>query len=234
MFNPPNYSALNNFLKPKLGPWTFVVYLHRKKILESLLKAIPFLNGNLLDVGCGTKPYKSIINTISYTGIDISLSPHNQDKFDYLFDGLNVPFEDNSFDSVICTEVLEHAVDPIKLMNEIYRVLKKDGFAFITVPMFIEHHESPYDYRRYTYFGIKKLAIESGFNIVTIEDRGNLLSVLISNIYLAISQFASFRPISDLVYWLAFPFTYIIYKLDRFKRKEPVVVSLGWQMLIKK
>jgi SAM-dependent methyltransferase len=234
MFNPPNYSALKNFLNPKLGPWTFVLYLHRKKILESLLKARQFLTGNLLDVGCGIKPYKSILNTVTYTGIDISLSPHNQGNFDCLFDGLNIPFDDNSFDSILCTEVLEHASDPVKLFNEIYRVLKKGGFAFISVPMFIEHHESPYDFRRFTYFGIQKLALESKFTIVSIEDRGNFLCVLISNIYLAISQLISLRPISDLVYWITFPFTLLIYKFDYIKKKDPVIVSLGWQILIKK
>jgi SAM-dependent methyltransferase len=234
VFNPPNYSAKENFINPKLGPWTFVLYMHRKKILNSLSKAIPYLKGDLLDIGCGNKPYQSIIQSEKYIGVDVSLSPHEQDNFDIIFDGLNLPFSDNFIDSILCTEVLEHATNPEKLMNEIYRVLKLNGHAFITVPMFIEHHEIPYDYRRLTYYGMNKLAKDVGFEVIFIDNRGSFLSVLIATIYMAISQFISLRPFSDIIYFVIFPFTYLIFKLDKFKKKDPVIISLGWQMLIKK
>lgn len=234
MFNPPDYSAEKNFLNPKLGPWTFVLYMHRKKILDSLNKAIPYLKGDLLDVGCGNKPYQLIMQAEKYTGADVSLSPHDQDKFDIVFDGLNIPLNNNNFDSVLCTEVLEHSDDPVKLMSEIYRVLKTNGHAFITAPMFIEHHEVPYDFRRFTYYGMKKIAEDSGFKVLFIDGRGNFLSVFVAAIYMTISQFISIRPFSDIIYWCLFPFTYFIYNLDRFKKKKPEINSLGWQMLVQK
>jgi SAM-dependent methyltransferase len=208
--------------------------MHRKKILDSLNKAIPYLKGDLLDVGCGNKPYQLIILAEKYTGADVSLSPHDQDKFDIVFDGLNIPLNNNNFDSVLCTEVLEHSGDPVKLMSEIHRVLKINGHAFITVPMFIEHHEVPYDYRRLTYYGMKKLAEDAGFEVIFIDNRGNFLCILVATIYMAISQFISLRPFSDIIYWILFPFTYLIYKLDKYKKKDPVINSLGWQMLLKK
>jgi hypothetical protein len=119
-------------------------------------------------------------------------------------------------------------------MSEIYRVLKTNGHAFITAPMFIEHHEVPYDFRRFTYYGIKKIAEESGFKVLFIDSRGNFLSVFVAAIYMTISQFISIRPFSDIVYWCLFPFTYFMYKLDRFKKKKPEINSLGWQMLVQK
>ena len=219
MFNPPDYSAAKNFLNPKLCPWSFVLYMHRKKILNSLNNAIPYLKGDLLDVGCGNKPYQSIIQAEKYTGADVSMSPHNQEKFDIVFDGLTLPLKENNFDSVLCTEVLEHSNDPVKIMSEIYRVLKTNGHAFITVPMFIEHHEAPYDYRRFTFYGMRKLAEDAGFKVVFVDDRGNFLSVLVATIYMAIGQFILFRPFSDIFYWILFPFTYLIYKMDNLKKK---------------
>jgi SAM-dependent methyltransferase len=233
LFNPPDYSATKNFLNPKLGPWTVLLYLHRKKILDSVKKAEPYLKGRLLDVGCGNKPYSSLFHTEEYIGIDVATSLHDKKIFDFTYDGINLPFRDNEFNSIICTEVLEHSVDPVALMKEMYRVLKVDGYALITVPMFLNHHEIPYDFCRFTYYGLRKDAEDSGFIVESIEDRGNHLSVLIAAIYISVSNLVSLRPFSDIVYWLMFPFTCLILLVDK-KINHPAPVSLGWQMLIKK
>ena len=234
MFNPPNYSQSSNFLNPRLGPWTFVLYLHRKKILNSLQKSLPHLKGSVLDVGCGNKPYQSLIDCNAYIGVDVASSPHLNANFDKIFDGLHLPFDSESFDNIICTEVIEHCIDPNLLFGEMSRVLKKGGFAFITAPMFLVHHEAPYDFRRLTYYGMRQLAEESGFSVKTLDDRGNIFCVLITSIYFTIGELISRRPFSDFVMWLIFPVTYFLYKMDGFRKKEPPVLSLGWQMLIVK
>jgi SAM-dependent methyltransferase len=234
MFSPPDYSKLTNFLYPKLGPWSFILFLHRKKILESLMKSLQYIRGKVLDIGCGNKPYRSIINYTEYIGVDVDSSPHLHQNFDKVYDGLYLPFEDNSFDSIICTEVIEHCINPDLLFLEMKRVLKQGGFAFVTAPMCIEHHEIPNDLRRLTYYGMLHLAESNGFKVNYIEDRGNIYSVLVSNIYSTISQIISKRPFSDILLWLIFPFTYILYKFDSFRKKNPPIMSLGWQMLIEK
>ena len=234
MFNPPDYSKSSNFLNPKLGPWTFVLYLHRRKILDSLLENLPHLKGTLLDVGCGNKPYRSLIDCKEYVGVDIASSPHLSENFDKVFDGLHLPFADESFDSIICTEVIEHCIDPDMLFKEMSRVLKMGGYAFITAPMFIEHHEIPYDLRRLTYYGMKQLSEENGFTVKAIEDRGSIFCVLISSIYMVLSQLISKRPFSDIILWIVFPFAYFLYKIDAVRKRDPPILSLGWQMLIAK
>lgn len=211
-----------------------LLYLHRKKILDSVKNAAPFLKGKLLDVGCGNKPYISLINAEEYIGVDVAVSLHDKERFDYTFDGINLPFGNNEFNSIICTEVLEHCTDPVTLTNEMHRVLKVDGYALITAPMFLNHHEVPYDFRRFTYYGFKKIAEESGFMVESIEERGNHLSVSIAAIYISVSNLLSMRPFSDIVYWLMFPFTYLILLMDKKIKIHPAPVSLGWQMLIKK
>ncbi|MFT3703608.1 MAG: class I SAM-dependent methyltransferase [Agriterribacter sp.] len=234
MFSPPDYSAKENFLKPKLGPWTFTLYLHRKKILSSLLKATNKLTGKLVDVGCGNKPYKSLIQCDEYIGVDVQTSLHETRNIDVLFDGKYLPFDDKSFDSFICTEVLEHCIDPAILVAEMGRVLKPGGYGFLTAPMFIEHHEVPFDFRRITHYGMCKLAEDNGMSVEFIDDRGSVFSVLIASIYIAAGQMISRRPFSDILYWILYPFTGFLFVIDGFRKKNPAVISLGWQMLVKK
>lgn len=86
---------------------------------------------------------------------------------DYWFDGRQIPFEDSSFDLILCTEVLEHAEDPDKLVREMNRVLQPGGMALITVPSMWGEHETPYDFRRFTSFGVMKLLEQGGFSVLT-------------------------------------------------------------------
>lgn len=81
----------------------------------------------ILDVGCGIRPYEILFSNSKYTGIDIEDSGHKEEykKVDRYFDGKNIPFNDNSFDLVICTQVIEHTLEYEYLLKEIYRVLKK-------------------------------------------------------------------------------------------------------------
>ncbi len=234
MFSPPNYSDIRNFLDPRMGPWTVVLYMHRKRILKSLMANVPVLKGRLLDIGCGNKPYETILQCSEYIGVDVETSPHTHSKVDVFFDGIHLPFETSTFDSVICTEVIEHCSDANKLIAEVSRVLKPGGHAFITAPMFIEHHEVPFDLRRLTYYGMKSLAESSGLEVAKIEDRGRILSVFVNTYYLVVSQFVSRRPISDVIYWLLFPFSCLFLLADGIKKKIPPPISLGWQMLARK
>ncbi len=87
----------------------------------------------ILDVGCGMKPYKDLFPDQKYLGIEVTGGGHsdkakNADKF---FDGNKIPFHRKQFDVVICTEVLEHTINPDILIKEIYRVIKKNGKVLI-------------------------------------------------------------------------------------------------------
>lgn len=65
-------------------------------------------------------------------------------------DALNLPFNDNTFDRIICAEVMEHVTDDNLACSELSRVLKKNGKAAITVPTYIS--EIVYDILTYEYF----------------------------------------------------------------------------------
>ena len=135
-----------------------------KKFLDGLEKK------KILDFGCGDARYKEIISRKnSYTGVDVKISGHPEDNknYDMLWDNNKLPFLDESFDVVVCTEVLEHVEELNITIQELRRVLKKGGLMFITMPFIWAEHEKPYDFRRFTSFGIKKVFTDYGFNIIS-------------------------------------------------------------------
>lgn len=129
------------------------------------------MKGKLLDVGCGKKPYSSIIagSVDEYIGMDLE---SNKSNADIVGSCTNIPLDDNSVDTILCTQVLGDVIDPQKAMSEMYRVIKKDGYIVLTEDQTWPLHDIPYDFYRYTYYGLKKLAENQGFNVEYIQKRG--------------------------------------------------------------
>lgn len=84
---------------------------------------------------------------------DISLGPRTI----LISDAHDIPFENNSFDGVIAQAVLEHVVDPWRCVEEIYRVLKKDGLVYAETPFMQQVHGGRYDFTRFTHLGHRRL-----------------------------------------------------------------------------
>jgi len=80
----------------------------------------------------------------------------------------HIPVENNRFDLVILTQVLEHISDPKSVLGELHRVLKPLGELWLIAPLLYEEHEVPYDYYRYTQYGLKYLLEVEGFTIIKI------------------------------------------------------------------
>ena len=153
----------------------------RREISSAIKKNANFLNGHLLDFGCGTKPYKFFFNNCKdYVGVDYKIEgrEEKQKDVDVFYDGKLIPFPNNSFDSILCTEVLEHVFNIDELLQEFNRVLKKNGKALITTPFMWEEHEMPYDFARYTTPALKHLYSKNGFTVVNHYKTGNYIKVI--------------------------------------------------------
>jgi len=233
MYSPPDYSASENFLNPRLRPWTVFLYLHRKPILDAVKEAAPLLRGRLLDVGCGNKPYASILQCGEHVGVDVASSPHHRERMDKIYDGRSLPFSDSEFDSLLCSEVLEHCQDPQLVVREMARVLKPGGHALLTVPMVFHHHEEPWDFQRFTRYGMEHLARQAGLNVVWLKPRGGMYGTALAQVYCAVGYTLSRRPFIDVLLWMMWPISLIIFQWDK-RRKNTPVMSLGWQMLVSK
>lgn len=140
---------------------------------DSLLKASRYAHGKLLDVGCGKMPYKSIFlpRVRKYFGID-----KNSDDADIRNDFLKINISSKSFDTVLCTQVLEHVPEPLKLLTKINKILKKNGVLILTAPFTGYLHEVPNDYYRYTKYGLQYMLKNANFRIVYIKAEGNWIA----------------------------------------------------------
>lgn len=121
-----------------------------RKRLEKFL-AFHATKEKVLDVGSGGSAYgKFFPNRIS-VDVDPSRNP------DMIADAHNLPFNDEEFEIIICTEVLEHVRDPQKVIDECYRVLKKGGKLLLTTRFVYPLHDAPNDLWRFTRPNLKFL-----------------------------------------------------------------------------
>ena len=84
---------------------------------------------------------------------------------DIFYDGKAFPITSCSVDKVISNQVLEHVFTQDLFISEIHRILKPGGLLLLSVPFVWDEHETPYDYIRYTSFGIRHFLINNGFEI---------------------------------------------------------------------
>ena len=162
-----------------LGLFINPFYFARKGLYQNVSKLITNLNGKLLDVGCGTKPYENICNVDEYIGLEIDDEGNRQHNYaDVFYDGKTIPFEDKSFDSILSNQVFEHVFNPNQFLKEINRVTKMGGRFLITVPFVWDEHEQPYDYARYSSFGLKHILSENGFEVVRHKKSNNGVGVI--------------------------------------------------------
>jgi SAM-dependent methyltransferase len=173
----------NEFLVTSPLMLTSPVYIIRRSLYKSILKIAPKVGGDVLDIGCGEKPYESLfINANSYIGVDIEKSghDHNNSKADIFYDGKVLPFPDNYFNSILCLEVIEHIFNIDEVLLEVKRVLKPGGLFVGTIPFSWPEHEIPYDFARYTSYGIFHILSKSNLEVIQCDKS--------TSYFLAVSQ----------------------------------------------
>ena len=141
-----------------------------------------YLHGHLIDLGCGNVPYyewyKDQVDKI--TCIDWPGSLHNTKHIEAFAD-LNqyLPIKTASVECVLLTSVLEHIGKPERLLKETRRILVQDGYLVLSVPFLYHLHEEPFDYYRFTPHGLKRLAKEAGFEVISLKHYGSAIGVFV-------------------------------------------------------
>ena len=156
-------------------------YFIRNALYQKVKELAPRLSGKLLDFGCGSKPYSSLFTNVNeYIGLDYASEGHSHEKeqIDVMYDGKNIPFPNEHFDSVFSSEVFEHIFNPDEIIPEIARVMKRGGQLLVTCPFVWNEHEVPVDYARYTQFALKHLLEKHGFTILVQDKTGDFLMAL--------------------------------------------------------
>lgn len=161
------YFRLQQFDPGPPGLFLNPFYLARRGLWRAIAAAAGSLRGRLLDVGCGSKPYRRLFHVETYVGLDIdSEASRRRGVADALYDGKRFPFEDGSFDAILCNQVLEHVFNPNEFLDEIRRVLAPGGRMLLTVPFVWDEHEQPWDYARYSSFGLRALLERHGLRVI--------------------------------------------------------------------
>jgi SAM-dependent methyltransferase len=201
------------FLDPRCTFDAVDRFTQRSAILRAIRSVGPSLHGTLLDIGCGTMPYRPLITAApsrvtKYVGVDLGRPEYA--KPDVVWDGVTIPLGDETVDCAIATEVFEHCPDPERVMGEAWRVIKPGGFLFFTVPFLWPLHCVPYDEYRYTPFALERHLRRGGFATVEIAALGGwdaslaqMLGLWVQRRWMQPWQRATLgRVITPLVGWL--------------------------------
>ncbi len=165
-----------------------------------------YLGGRLIDIGCGTKPYAAMLrgHVSEHVGVDHEGTQHDRGAVDLWGTAYAIPAPDASFDSALCTAVLEHLEEPEAAIRECHRVLRAGGVALYSVPFIWHLHEEPRDFVRFTKYGLRYLFEKVGFEILDL------------------------RPLSG--FWVTFGqlFVYNLYRFNRGPmRWVPIIPAVG-------
>jgi SAM-dependent methyltransferase len=160
--------------------------------LDRFINSLP-IGAKCLVIGAGEDV--SINTKISQRGgSTISTDVILSDIVDFVCDITALPFSDNQFDAVIVIAVLEHVVEPKIGVDEISRVLKKDGLVFSAIPFMQQVHMGCFDFQRYTLLGHRWLF--ASFELIELSPTSGAGSALLWSITSFLQAFSKQRIIS--------------------------------------
>ena len=193
------------------------------------------VRGRLLDVGCGNRPYAPWYEPMvdEAFALDAAALP----GVDVVGFADRLPFAGETFDTVLCTEVLEHVQDAERAASELFRVTRSGGTVLVTVPYLYPTHEAPYDMRRFTHFGLRDLMERHGFDVLDVEAKGGAGRLLAHYVVLflvaALGPLTRFKPLRAL---LAFPQEAFlrVRRTPRTVRGTATRISLGYMLVARR
>lgn len=172
-------------------------------------------NSKVLDAGAGPCPYKKFFAHCKYEATDFK-DPHKILNFICSLD--KIPKKKETYNAIICTEVLEHVEDPQTVLKEFHRILKKKGKLFATVPQSWMIHQEPYNFFYFTKYGMESLLKKAGFKTYKITPKGGYFWFLADAIRFnsIISQYKKYPVLYYPLKIIEFPITSIIFPLILF------------------
>jgi SAM-dependent methyltransferase len=137
-FPPPVVDRIRRSRRhPSLSQFDYLHLHYLAADLQTVLLQVEPPPRDVLDVYCGTRPYDDLLPTTARcVGLDIVGNPYG--VADVVSDAF-LPFDDESFDLVICIQAFYYVPDPVRGASEIRRVLRPGGTAVITVPFASEY-----------------------------------------------------------------------------------------------
>lgn len=146
--------------------------------IRSLIEVIPEAEPgcNALDLGSDTSPYRKLVEMRGFTFTTLDIVPDHGADYVGTAEKTNLP--DAMFDLVLCTQVLEHSMNPWEAMREIHRILKPGGFAVLSAPHVWFYHPHPHDHWRFTQEGMVRLCRGCGMDPIRLQAQGGTVLTL--------------------------------------------------------
>lgn len=180
-------ALLTNLRHTPIHP-QWLVY-RQEKTTRHMIKT--HIYGKVLDIGCGDRwVERTIEKPNDYFGLDypgtVNLGYRGTPSI--FGDGQCLPFADQSFDCVTLLDVLEHMPAPYSAVAEAWRVLKVDGVILIQVPFLYPLHDEPFDFQRWTRYGLQKVCTASGFEVLQFSAVSHPVSTATSLLSIALTK----------------------------------------------
>jgi len=170
-------SPIERRLSVLRNPWWFADHLHVRHLWRDLKATSVHASGTLLDLGCGNAPYKPWFEPRVEKYVTADFPPVSE-RVQVASDTEHLPFKGGSFETVLCTQVLEHIPRPWAAAAEIARVLKPGGKLILSCPQYWILHEIPHDYFRFTPYGLRVLFPDHDWEWVEHRQQGSTWAVI--------------------------------------------------------
>jgi len=187
-------------IQPSLRNPNWLILRHRRRIFEEGISRLPASGLEILDVGGRLQPYRTFLGprVKHYVAVDPLLTP----LVNVAAVAEALPFRDEQFDFVICTQVMEYLPDPGRAVEELRRVMRKGGIAFVSAPaVFVRDHDQ--EYWRFLPEGLRYLFRE--FEKVEVIPEGNSLTGMFRTVNVFLASFFRPRALLPVCQWTLVP-----------------------------
>jgi len=179
------------------------------------------VRGRVLDYGAGRCKYRTLLSSKAdeYLSFDLFKAEHINITGDIHSSGL----PDQNFDTIVCTQVLEHSRNPFLVVGEIKRMLKPGGVAILTAPFMYPYHPDPEDNFRLSVYGLASFFTTTEFQIIKSGGYGGFFSLLSEII--KVKYVSSYKQQGCLKRKLFYYLNKLLFKLDNLLAPKTVYVN---------
>jgi SAM-dependent methyltransferase len=212
-----------NIKDPRNWPLSNNIYLIGKPMAMEMFRLAPKAKGTLVDVGGSDTMFYEFFkpHIKKYICINLKKTKNKADE-NIIGNAEKIPLKNNSAETVLHTCVLEHLEKPETAVNEVHRILKKDGYCILTTNMAWIYHPDPKDCYRFTKDGLNYLF--RNFSEVKIKAMGGAFLTMTEFLILALSKIPIIStPIIMLLNTIAIPIDKLFYD----ERLTPVFIVIA-------